>query len=124
MKVHRRLGDQAPGNDLASPSRSREHLARRFRLETGSTVHRYVIHVRLSHAAAEVQVGDKVEAVMLGVGYRSKRNFYRQFKRQYGSTPGTYRHAGAIAPRRAAADYRLPPTDDTVGERVQNSQHF
>jgi AraC-like DNA-binding protein len=33
----------------------------------------------------------KIEAVALSVGYQSKKNFYRQFKRQFGFTPEQYR---------------------------------
>jgi transcriptional regulator GlxA family with amidase domain len=70
---------------------SREHLARRFRRETGVTVHRHLVHVRVTRAAHEVRRGDKIEAVMLGVGFRGKRNFYRQFRAEFGTTPGAYR---------------------------------
>ena len=70
---------------------SRERLVRAFRRETGSTIHRHLIRLRLARAAREVGAGDKIEAVMLGVGYRGKRNFYRQFKARFGMTPGRYR---------------------------------
>jgi len=39
----------------------------------------------------------KVEAVALSVGYRSKKNFYQQFKRHYGMTPVPYRCACATS---------------------------
>jgi AraC-like DNA-binding protein len=75
---------------------SRAFLARAFRRETGETVHNWLMHVRLTQAACEVQAGDKVEAVMLGVGYRSKANFYRQFKARFGATPAEYRSQDGI----------------------------
>lgn len=73
---------------------SRRYLAERFRLETGETVHVYLTRVRLDHAAADVQAGAKVEAVMLGVGIRGRANFYRSFKARFGATPAEYRSGG------------------------------
>jgi two-component system, response regulator YesN len=70
---------------------SREHLARVCRRETGRTIHGHLVRLRLLRAAREVRAGDKIEAVMLGVGYRGKRNFYEQFKARFGVTPGRYR---------------------------------
>jgi AraC-like DNA-binding protein len=66
------------------------HLGRRFRLELGITVHDYLVHVRLDHAAAAIRRGIKIEAVSLLVGYRSKKNFFSAFKRRFGMTPGEY----------------------------------
>lgn len=70
---------------------SRDRLARLVRRETGLSVHAHLMRLRLARAAREVRAGDKIEAVMLGVGYRGKRNFYRQFKARFGTTPGRYR---------------------------------
>jgi AraC-like DNA-binding protein len=70
---------------------SREHLSRAVRRETGATVHAHLMRLRLARAARDVGAGDKIEAVMLGVGYRGKRNFYRQFKARFGMTPGRWR---------------------------------
>jgi AraC-like DNA-binding protein len=70
---------------------SRRHLAEAFRRETGETVHSYLVRVRLMRAAMHVRAGDKIEAVMLGVGFRGKRNFYRLFKARFGATPCEYR---------------------------------
>jgi AraC-like DNA-binding protein len=69
----------------------RDRLARAFRRETGTTVQAHLRRLRLARAAREVGEGDKIEAVMLAVGYRGKRNFYRQFKARFGMTPGRYR---------------------------------
>lgn len=70
---------------------SRTHLAKVFRVEVGWTVHAYVQRVRLWRAVSGMRDGDKVEAVMLDVGYRSKRNFYRLFKNRLGAAPGAFR---------------------------------
>jgi AraC-like DNA-binding protein len=72
-------------------------LGRLFRKVTGATVHEYVTRVRLEHAADLIAGRVKVEAVALGVGYRSKKNFYRQFMRLFGVTPDAFRRGLAAA---------------------------
>jgi AraC-like DNA-binding protein len=70
---------------------SRSYLAERFRRETGETVHGYLTRVRLNRAMRDVRAGEKVEAVMLGVGIRGKANFYRHFRARFGKTPAECR---------------------------------
>ena len=62
-----------------------------FRKQMGITVHMYLTRHRLECAADLITQGDKIEAVSMCVGYRSKTNFYRQFKRYFGTTPEQYR---------------------------------
>ena len=50
-------------------------------------MHQWLTRVRLDHAVALVPDGVKIEAVALLVGYHSKKNFYRQFRRRFGTTP-------------------------------------
>lgn len=79
-------------------SRARSHVAVSFKQETGMTLRQYLLNVRMRHATELLLQGDKVDAVMLLVGYRSKKNFYRQFKSHTGTTPAIYRYG---APPRA-----------------------
>jgi AraC-like DNA-binding protein len=82
--------------------RSKRHLASAFLREFGLSVHRYLIRVRLNRALALIRAGEKIEAVSLLVGYRSKKNFYRHFNAHIGGTP--------IAYRTALSSLRKPPT--------------
>jgi transcriptional regulator GlxA family with amidase domain len=66
-------------------------LTRAFRRDLGQTPREYLIGIRLARAACAMTSGDKVESVMLAVGFRSKRHFYRLFKAQFGQTPATFR---------------------------------
>jgi AraC-like DNA-binding protein len=70
---------------------SRVNLSRLFKRETGVTVHRWLVWVRLRHAADELRKGEKIEAVVMLVGYRSKRAFMHQFRSCYGCSPGEFR---------------------------------
>src|SRR5215813_2150081 len=71
--------------------RQSAYLGRLFREAMGVTVHEYITRARMMFGAAQVRSGVKVEAVALDLGYRSKKNFYRQFKRRFGMTPEAYR---------------------------------
>ena len=85
-------------DDLArAVSRERTHVSNVFRREMGHTIHAYLTRVRMQHAADLVGRGEKIEAVMLMVGYRSKKSFYRQFRSHFGVTPGTFRLGGSAA---------------------------
>lgn len=73
-----------------SLGRHPSHICAVFRAETGTTVRGYLTQIRLERAAYLIARGEKIEAVALDVGYKSKNQFYRQFKRHYGMTPATY----------------------------------
>ncbi|MGE4054175.1 MAG: helix-turn-helix domain-containing protein [Vicinamibacterales bacterium] len=76
----------------------RASLASAFRRRTGQTVHQTLIGARMRRAEELVREGCKIEAVVLLVGYRSKKSFYRHFRSRVGVTPGTYRlQFGALA---------------------------
>jgi AraC-like DNA-binding protein len=77
----------------AAVGRTPKHLGTMFRRQTGFTVHKYLTRVRLRHAIGLIRDGEKIEAVSLLVGYRSKKNFYRHFKLHTGITPAGYRTA-------------------------------
>jgi PAS domain S-box-containing protein len=100
------------------------YLGRLFRKQVGMTVHGYVTRARMVFGATHVCSGMKIEAVALSLGYRSKKNFYRRFKRFFGMTPEAYRHsrgrAGAIIPTRAVnrrTGARRLPTEP-IEERI------
>jgi AraC-like DNA-binding protein len=72
----------------AAVGRQHQYLATLFRQEAGITIHEYLTCVRIRHAWNLIRAGEKIEAVALQVGYRSKKNFYRQFKSHVGLDPG------------------------------------
>lgn len=73
--------------------RSKRYLGTLFHEEVGMTTHEYLTRVRLRRALDLIRQGEKIEAVSLLVGYRSKANFYRHFKAQVGITPLAYKAA-------------------------------
>jgi YesN/AraC family two-component response regulator len=90
--IDKRYADRITLKTVAAALRANPtRLGRRFHDKVGISVHGYVTRVRLEHAAHLIAANVKVEAVALGVGYRSKKNFYRQFARHFGVTPKTFR---------------------------------
>jgi PAS domain S-box-containing protein len=93
-------------------ARQSSYLGRLFREEIGVTVHEYVTRARMVNGAVQVRSGVKIEAVALDLGYQSKKNFYRQFKRHYGMTPEAYRHV----------HQQLPPTEPVGAGRSEGER--
>ena len=83
------------------------HLGAMFRREVGVPMREWLTRVRLDHAAALIRDGVKVEAVSMLVGYRSKKNFYRQFKRRFGTTPFAHGIAARNDAVRSTPDFDI-----------------
>jgi AraC-like DNA-binding protein len=66
-------------------------LQRTFAYETGITVREYQARVRLANALPQLYAGDKVEAVAMTVGWKSKKDLYRAMHRVIGMHPSTVR---------------------------------
>jgi methylphosphotriester-DNA--protein-cysteine methyltransferase len=90
--IEARSAERLSGDVLSKViGRRPAYLGRLFRQQLGMSVRAYVALTRMERAARAIRDGEKVEAVALEVGYRSKKNFYRQFKRRFGTTPAKYR---------------------------------
>jgi len=115
--IERDFADVVTLRTLSSAvGRQPAYIGRLFRQEVGSTARSYLTRVRLEHAAALIQEGVKIEAVALSVGYRSKKNFYQQFRKQFGTTPLLFR-AGAMGTTDSAASLPAPrptPIEETT----------
>jgi transcriptional regulator GlxA family with amidase domain len=96
--LERSYGERLTRHTLSAAVRAKPAaLDRVFQGLVGISVHEYLTRVRIEHAAHLIRSGIKVEAVALTVGYRSKKNFYRQFLRHFGVTPETYRRRHTLA---------------------------
>jgi AraC-like DNA-binding protein len=91
----RRFAEQWTVSDVAAcVKRDRAYLSRLFKRRTGVTVHRFLLLQRLNHAEHLIREGEKIEAVALLAGFRSRRGFYQAFKSCYGTTPSAWRRSG------------------------------
>lgn len=76
------------------------HLHRRFRAETGWTIHAYRDHLRLREGMVRVLEGERdLAALGCDLGYASHSHFTHRFRRAFGLTPSALRTAGARTAR-------------------------
>jgi len=63
-----------------------------FKKELGMSMREYQTRLRIHHAAKLLVESDlKIDAIMLTVGYRSRKNFYQAFRRLVRATPSALR---------------------------------
>jgi AraC family transcriptional regulator len=73
---------------------SERHMGRLFRDATGRTVHDYIEHVRISHAAHLLtNTMMSVKQIGFRVGYTSQASFGVAFRRVLGCPPSAYRQS-------------------------------
>jgi AraC-like DNA-binding protein len=66
---------------------SKYYLMRRFKQQTGYTMHNYILQKRLIAANTLMKEGKSVTQSCLECGFRDYSNFIRSFKRIYGVSP-------------------------------------
>jgi two-component system response regulator YesN len=113
--IHRHYNQHITLSVLAKILRRQPaYVGRVFRDEIGVTVHEYITRARIVFGAAHVRAGVKIEAVALDLGYRSKKNFYGQFRRHFGMTPEAYRHYCDDAPAPLLFTAHAPAGQPTI----------
>jgi AraC-like DNA-binding protein len=76
------------------------HFARVFAELEGVPPHRYLVAVRLRHAAARLQAGGGVTDTAHATGFGSPSHFATAFRRRFGVTPSRYGRATSCRARR------------------------
>jgi AraC family transcriptional regulator len=91
MKEH--LHEDVNLDDLAVQANvSKYHLLRLFKAATGHTPHRYLVWLRMMHAAHLLRYTQQsVLQIAVACGYRSPGQFAAGFRRQYGASPSDFR---------------------------------
>jgi AraC-like DNA-binding protein len=95
------------GTLASALGQSKRQLVTLFQRQMGQTIHEYVTRVRLRRGMELITEGEKIEAVSLMVGYKSKKNFYRHFKAAVGMTPLTYK--SSVIERTSVRNLREEP---------------
>lgn len=88
-----RIGEDVGLEELAGlVNISKYHFLRMFTAATGTTPHRYLVELRLRHAAGLLRGGAlSVQQIAMVCGYQSPSRFAASFRRRYGLTPSEYR---------------------------------
>jgi AraC-like DNA-binding protein len=89
-------------------------LARAFKSHTGMTIHEYLTRARVRRATELLAAGEKIEWVMLHVGYHNRTHFNNEFRRHVGCVPSDFKRQ-----RLGAADSR-PAERNAQDGIVQN----
>jgi AraC-like DNA-binding protein len=73
------------------------HLRRAFASEYRLTLREYHQLARMISAMERVRAGQKVESIVAGLGYNSRKNFHRAFRRATAMTPSEFRELPAAS---------------------------
>ncbi len=71
---------------------SRYHLMHKFKIETGYTLHSYILEKRLSKSKDMLLEGKSIQEICTALNFNDYSNFMRQFKKRFGKPPGTYKN--------------------------------
>ena len=66
---------------------SRSYLNRIFKKKTGSTIWNYIILKRLLNAQNDIKMGKSAALAAAMNGFSDYSSFYRQYKKQFGTSP-------------------------------------
>jgi AraC family transcriptional regulator len=104
------LDDAIALKEIAAAARfSPYHFHRIFRAFTGETLVAYHRRLRLNRAAWRlVHRPEPITEIAFGSGFTSSADFARAFRRQFGTSPTSYRIGGGRQPRRALQDASMP----------------
>lgn len=91
------------GRIAAACAVSEQYLARRFRQETGTSLHSFHVLMALQDAKTLLKRGAAIVEAALDTGFYDQAHLTREFVRTFGLTPGAFRRAWLAAPRTNAA---------------------
>jgi AraC-like DNA-binding protein len=92
--LHDRFAEKITLTDLvADAGISRFRLTRAFVAAHGLPPHAYLLSVRLNAARHRLAAGDAAANVAASCGFTDQAHLTREFRRRFGTTPGTYRIA-------------------------------
>lgn len=69
---------------------SKYYLMHKFKLQTGYTVHNYILQKRLMKASSLIKNGMPISEVYIKTGFGDYSNFIRTFKKEFGLSPKKY----------------------------------
>lgn len=70
---------------------SHEHLTRQFKRDLGMTPSAYLHQLRTAEATQKLSMGEEIIDISMDVGYNDLSRFYKQFRKNMGTSPGDCR---------------------------------
>jgi AraC-like DNA-binding protein len=70
---------------------SHEHLSRRFKRDYGLSPSAYLHQLRVAEATFLLSLGQEIVDISMDVGYNDLSRFYKQFRKQHGTSPARCR---------------------------------
>ncbi|WPC43460.1 AraC family transcriptional regulator [Clostridium sp. JS66] len=69
---------------------SKYHLMHKFKIQTGYTIHSYILHKRLIMSNSLIKAGKNITDACVECGFNDYSNFVRAFKKNFGLSPKNY----------------------------------
>lgn len=69
---------------------SKYHISREFKRQTGTTIHQYIIKMKLDLCKRLIEEGKPINEVYKLCGFGGYNHLFRAFKKEYGMTPKEY----------------------------------
>lgn len=69
---------------------SKYHLMHKFKIQTGYTIHSYILHKRLIMSNSLIKSGKNITDACVECGFNDYSNFVRAFKKTFGLSPKNY----------------------------------
>lgn len=69
---------------------SKYHLMHKFKIQTGYTIHSYILHKRLIMSNSLIKAGKNITDACVECGFNDYSNFVRAFKKTFGLSPKNY----------------------------------
>lgn len=89
--INENLSEDLSINTLSSKFyMSKYHLMHKFKIQTGYTIHSYILHKRLIMSNSLIKAGKSITDACIECGFNDYSNFVRAFKKTFGLSPKNY----------------------------------
>ncbi len=89
--IHVNLHDRLKIENIAQTLHvSRDYLSQAFKKETGTSLHKYILHQKLEESKKMLSSGMSINEVSYTLSFSNESHFIQSFKKEYKTTPANY----------------------------------